>query len=119
MVRPVGARATTRTTMQLSSLVRTGTTSKWFVTNPRPDPSIEGTSTSGYPLFPDSGVHALAAGGRPPGIEGRHYVEHLLATALRPRVQNVGTGRAHAPAPLQQAQGQPRKTPRLTRHRNR
>ena len=25
---------TTRTTMQLSSLVRTGTTSKWFATNP-------------------------------------------------------------------------------------
>src|SRR5881628_334759 len=33
--------------MQLSSLVRTGTTSKWFATNPRPNPSIEGTSTSG------------------------------------------------------------------------
>src|SRR5213082_2570543 len=41
------ARTTTRTTMQLSSLVRTGTTSKWFATNPRPNRSIEGTSTSG------------------------------------------------------------------------
>jgi hypothetical protein len=28
-------------------LVRTGTTSKWFATNPRPNTSIEGTSTSG------------------------------------------------------------------------
>ena len=35
MVRLVCARTTTRTTMQLSSLVRTGTTSKWFATNPR------------------------------------------------------------------------------------
>ena len=43
----VYARTTTRTTMQLSSLVRTGTTSKWFATNPRPNPSIEGTSISG------------------------------------------------------------------------
>src|SRR5262245_3203524 len=40
MVRLVCARTTTRTTMQLSSLVRTGTTSKWFATNPRPNPSI-------------------------------------------------------------------------------
>src|SRR5438309_2205679 len=40
MVRLVCARTTTRTTMQLSSLVRTGTTSKWFATNPRPDPSL-------------------------------------------------------------------------------
>src|SRR5688500_18909603 len=39
MVRLVCARTTTRTTMQLSSLVRTGTTSKWFATNPRPNPS--------------------------------------------------------------------------------
>ena len=31
--------------MQLSSSVRTGTTSKWFATNPRPDASIGGTST--------------------------------------------------------------------------
>ena len=46
MVRLVCARTTTRTTMQLSSLVRTGTTSKWFATNPRPNPSIEGTSTN-------------------------------------------------------------------------
>jgi hypothetical protein len=36
MVRLVCARTTTRTTMQLSSLVRTGTTSKWFATSPRP-----------------------------------------------------------------------------------
>src|SRR5947208_11222335 len=43
MVRLVCARTTTRTTMQLSSLVRTGTTSKWFATNPRPNPSIERT----------------------------------------------------------------------------
>jgi hypothetical protein len=43
MARLVCARTTTRTTMQLSSLVRTGTTSKWFATNPRPNPSIEGT----------------------------------------------------------------------------
>ena len=37
MVRLVCARTTTRTTMQLSSLVLTGTTSKWFATNPRPN----------------------------------------------------------------------------------
>src|SRR5206468_2762457 len=43
MVRLVCARNTTRHTMQLSSLVRTGTTSKWFATNPRPNHSIEGT----------------------------------------------------------------------------
>ena len=42
--RLICARTTTRTTTQLSSLVRTGTTSKWFATNPRPNPSIEGTS---------------------------------------------------------------------------
>ena len=41
MVRLVCARTTTRTTMPLSSLVRTGITSKWFATNPRPNPSIE------------------------------------------------------------------------------
>jgi hypothetical protein len=28
--------------MQHSSLVRTGTTSKWFATNPRPNPSVAG-----------------------------------------------------------------------------
>src|SRR5258706_10855827 len=44
MVPLVCARTTTRTTMQLSSLVRTGTTSKWFATNPRPDPSIEASA---------------------------------------------------------------------------
>jgi hypothetical protein len=43
MVRLVCARTTTRTTMWLLSLVRTGTTSKWFATNPRPDPSIDST----------------------------------------------------------------------------
>ncbi len=43
MVRLVCARTTTRTTMQLSSLVRTGTTSKRFATNPRPNPSIKRT----------------------------------------------------------------------------
>src|SRR3546814_12293915 len=31
-------RSTTRTTMQLLSLVRTDTTSKWFATSLRPDP---------------------------------------------------------------------------------
>ena len=44
MVRLVCARTTTRTTMQLSSLVRMGTTSKWFATNPRPNPSVEESS---------------------------------------------------------------------------
>src|SRR5260221_13561182 len=44
MVRLVCARTTTRTTMQLSSLVRTGTTSKWFATDPGPDPSIEASA---------------------------------------------------------------------------
>ena len=47
MVRLVCSRTTTRDTIQLSSLVRTGTTSKWLATNPRPNPSIEGTSTRG------------------------------------------------------------------------
>src|SRR5262245_35111372 len=37
MERPNCARSTTRATLQLSSLVRTGTTSKWFATNPTPN----------------------------------------------------------------------------------
>ena len=37
----VCARSTTRTTMQRSSSVRTGTTSKWFATNPRPNQTSE------------------------------------------------------------------------------
>jgi catechol 2,3-dioxygenase-like lactoylglutathione lyase family enzyme len=44
MVRLVCARSTTRTTMQLSSLARTGTTSKWFATNPRPNQPMERTA---------------------------------------------------------------------------
>src|SRR5437764_10545968 len=40
MVRRVCARTTTRTTMRLSSLVRTGTTSKWFATHPGPDRDV-------------------------------------------------------------------------------
>ena len=44
MVHLVCARNTTRTTMQLSSLVRTGTTSKWFATNPRPDHAMQQTA---------------------------------------------------------------------------
>src|SRR5438045_5631341 len=40
MVRRVCARTTTRTTMRLSSLVRTGTTSKWFATHPGPDRNV-------------------------------------------------------------------------------
>ena len=44
MVRLVCARTTTRTTMQLSSSVRTGTTSKWFATNPRPNQSMKPTT---------------------------------------------------------------------------
>jgi len=46
-VRPVCARTTTRTTMQLSSSVRTGTTSKWFATQPRRDSSVDVTSAGG------------------------------------------------------------------------
>lgn len=42
------APTTTRTTMQHSSLVRTGTTSKWFATNPRLDPAIEGHPQGGF-----------------------------------------------------------------------
>jgi len=49
MVRPACARSTTRTTMQLSSSDRTGTTSKRFATNPRPDPSIGGRLQAGSP----------------------------------------------------------------------
>ena len=41
MVRLVCARSTTRTTMQLSSLARTGTTSKRSATNPRPNPHVK------------------------------------------------------------------------------
>jgi hypothetical protein len=55
MVRLVFARTTTQDTMQLSSLVRTGTTSKWFATNPIPNPSIKGTYTSG--LRPLAAAH--------------------------------------------------------------
>src|SRR5438552_11444008 len=53
MVRLVCGRNTTRTSMQLSSLVLTGATSKGVATNPRPNASIEGTSTSR--------LHSLAA----------------------------------------------------------
>ena len=48
MVRLVCARNTTRTTMQLSSLVRTGTTSKWFATNPSPNQSMKPTAPLRY-----------------------------------------------------------------------
>jgi glyoxalase/bleomycin resistance protein/dioxygenase superfamily protein len=41
-VRLLCARSTTRTIMQLSSLARTGTTSRWFVMNPRPNPFHRG-----------------------------------------------------------------------------
>jgi hypothetical protein len=34
--------------MQLSSLVRTGTTSKWFATNPRPNPPSRGRPQAGH-----------------------------------------------------------------------
>jgi hypothetical protein len=43
MVGPVCAHTTTPTTMQLSSLGRTGITSKWFATNPRPEHSVKRT----------------------------------------------------------------------------
>jgi hypothetical protein len=55
MVRLICARTITRTTMQLSSLVRTGTTSKWFATNPTPNPSIEGGGITKRPLGIDCG----------------------------------------------------------------
>src|SRR4026207_2207200 len=48
MVHLVCARTTTRTTMQLSSLIRTGTTSKWFATNPRPNQSMKPTAPLRY-----------------------------------------------------------------------
>jgi Protein of unknown function (DUF3303) len=35
--------------MQLSSLVRTGTTSKWFATNLRPNPFIAATQLTAHP----------------------------------------------------------------------
>ena len=56
MVHLACSRTTTRTTMRLSSSVRTGTTSKSFATNPRPNPSIEGTSTARI-LLPRSHEH--------------------------------------------------------------
>src|SRR5882762_7245335 len=67
--------------MQLSSLVRTGTTSKWFATNPRPNPSIEGTSTSG--------LRPLAAA--PHVKRRRHYMEptDYITEILRIRDQGV------------------------------
>ena len=55
MVRLVCARNTTRTTMQLLSSVRTGTTSKWFATNPRPNPSLHPKCCSRLRLLPHSG----------------------------------------------------------------
>ena len=49
-VRLVCSRTTTRTTMQPSSLVRTGTTSKWFATNPGPDlPSSDNDGRANIP----------------------------------------------------------------------
>lgn len=47
MVRRVFARSTTQTTMQHSSLVRMGTTSKPFATNQSPNPSLHPTCYSG------------------------------------------------------------------------
>ena len=38
------ARTITRTTMLLSSLVRTGTTSNWFAMNPRPNNRLQRTA---------------------------------------------------------------------------
>src|SRR5262249_9933129 len=64
MVRLGSARTTTRATMQLSSLVRTGTTSKWFAMNPRPNTSNRENGMS-YAMTPDPLLericHELAA----------------------------------------------------------
>src|SRR5262249_45725569 len=70
MVHLVCARTTTRTTMQLSSLDRTGTTSKWFATKPRanmPEWSISEAATEEELAVLSEGVlrvgRALAANG--------------------------------------------------------
>ena len=55
MVRLVCARTTTRTTMRLSSLVQTGTTSKWFATNPREFLHADDSSNRLLQLWPASG----------------------------------------------------------------
>ena len=47
MVHLVCVRTTTRSTMQPLSLVRTGTTSKWFATNLRPNHSFQPTAFGG------------------------------------------------------------------------
>lgn len=52
MVPLVCARTTTRTTMQLSSLVRTGTTSKSFATKLMPNPAIERHRQKGFAYLP-------------------------------------------------------------------
>jgi hypothetical protein len=68
MVRLVCARSITRTTMQLSSLVRTGTTSKWFATNPRPNPSIEGGGITKRPLVANRRRFVTSGGNRPAAV---------------------------------------------------
>lgn len=52
MVLLVCGRTTMRTTMRLSSLVRTGTISKWCVTNPRRNPALKRTVSHGLPSLP-------------------------------------------------------------------
>src|SRR5881394_3059844 len=93
MVRLVCARNTTRTTMQLSSLVRTGTTSKWFATNPRPNRSIEGMSTSGLrPLAARPSCQTLDVTGN--AVRSRNRFLSALFGFLVPGLGHVYVGRA-------------------------
>ena len=52
------------TTMRLSSSVRTGTTSKWFATNPRPEPLIkrQAAQTCTPPIYSLLALRPVAAG---------------------------------------------------------
>jgi hypothetical protein len=56
--------------MQPLSLFRTGTTSKWFATNPRPNPSVERAGEARPPLM--SNVELPLFGGLP-GVSSARY----------------------------------------------
>jgi len=88
MVRLVCARTTTRTTMQLLSLVRTGTTSKWFATNPRPDLPSSGLARLGRLSDQTLGVRYSAVFGRNGGQGERNVDCKTLSADSSTEVQS-------------------------------
>ena len=83
-----GVRSTTRSTMQLSSLVRTGTTSKWFATNPRPDLPSSGLARLGRLSDQTLGVRYSAVFGRNGGQGERNVDCKTLSADSSTEVQS-------------------------------